>query len=432
MEESKLELIAEPFRTSLRQLITRCEQAGIEHELKTFLKKDYYLRIYLPSGRDKRIVYAFDLEAAQKLTQVEFEKYVFVEGFQSICCYRDSSIEAYIRLLRRTRIELLFSRLLNVPYDEMKKMKKEDLVLKVKHQVANENPITIIISQPTNTMLALTGRELDEESGLTIKIAGLKISNNDEAATILEKLANSLFFQIQSPPVIPLMLETYYETPLRFPVRVRGMKKAAKPLIGFPKYEYDRDPLNLYWYAKSAYEMPLLQFLAYYQALEFYFPTYSRKEASRTVANILKDPNFNPDRDVDVGKVISAALSKMGRGYVDEKQQLRATIQECVQNEEIREFIEERDYIKEHFKSDFRKLSPKKISIDNKEADLREQLAERLYDIRCGIVHTKAGEIEGERIIPFTEEESLLPVETDIIEFIARKVIIAGSRRLSI
>jgi hypothetical protein len=38
--------------------------------------------------------------------------------------------------------------------------------------------------------------------------------------------------------------------------------------------------------------MPLLQFLAFYQVIEFYFPTYSQAEAHRKLKAILKDPPF--------------------------------------------------------------------------------------------------------------------------------------------
>lgn len=431
MEESELESIAEPYRTSLRQLISRCDKAGIEYEWDTPFDEDTYpLFLYLPSGRDKRSVYAFDLKDAQKLNQVEFEKYVFVQGYESICSYEYGSIEAYIKLFGRIRPLVIFRRLLNISHDEIRKMKKEDLVFEVKHQFANENPIIIMISQPTNTMLVLAGRELDEGSGLTIKIRGLKISNNQEATTILEKLANSLFFEIRNTRGLPLMLEMYRE-PWVFPRLVISTRKAEKSPIVFPRYQYDVEPLNLYWYATSAYEMPLLQFLAYYQVLEFYFQIYSGKEIQVELTNILKDPQFNPDHHLDIGKVISTVQGKLGRGYGDERAQLRATIKGCVQNKEVRELMES-DNIKKHFNVDYKKLSPVKVSVENKELDLREQLAERLYDIRCKIVHTKADERVGERILPFTKEETLLMAEVNIIEFIARKALIAGSKKLVI
>ena len=430
MEESKLELIAEPFRTSLRQLIDRCERADIAYELEEIIKELHILRIYLTSGRDKRTVVVFDSEDAEKLSQVEFEKYVFIQGYESICCYQGGLIEAYIKLFGRIGADLIFSRLLNIPYNEIRKMKKEDLAFEVKYQVHNGNPIIITISQPTNAMLVLTGRKWDEGSGLAIKIRGLKISNNQEAATILEKLANSLFFEIRNTLGIPLMLKMYRE-PWFSPRLVISTRKDEKSPVVSPRYQYDVDPLNLYWYATSAYEMPLLQFLAYYQVLEFYFPIYSRKEVQAQVANIVKDPRFNPDHHLDINKVISAVLSQMGRGYGDERAQMRTTIKGCVQDREARELME-RDTIKEHFKDAYKKLSPVKVSIENRDLDLREQLAERLYDIRCRIVHTKSDETEKERILPFTEEETLLTFEVDIIEFIARKALIAGSKKLTI
>lgn len=435
MEESELELVPEPFRTSLRKLINRCEEAGIEYKIMKFpLKKEEerrYLRIHVQSGRDKRIIIVFDSEDAEKLNKVEFEKYVFIPRYEAICSFEYGLVEAYIKLFRLIRTDTLFSRLLNVPHHETRKMKKEDFVFEVRSQIQGKTPIIITISQPTSTALALTNRELDEESGLTVKISGLEITNSKEATDILEKLANSLFFEIRNGTGIPLMLEMYEEPWLlpKSPVFFTG--KLQKAPIAFPKYQYDVDPLNLYWYATSAYEMSLLQFLAYYQVLEFYFPVYSRMEVKADVANIVKDPQFNPDHDLDINKLISSVLSKMGRGYRDEKSQLLATIKGCVQDEEVRELMSSEN-IKTHFQKDYKKLSKIKVSIDNKDTDLREQLAERIYDIRCRVVHTKAEEIEKERILPFTEEEALLTVEVQIIEFLARKALISGSKKFSI
>lgn len=431
MQESKLESIDEPLRTLTRQLISRCERAGIDYELKRFLGEEYHLQIYLPSGREKREIWVWSLTDAQKISDSEFEKYVFVQGYQAICSYEYGSIEAYIKLFGGKRpqlIKLIFRRLLNIPYN--KELITEDLVFKVEHKIDDGNPIIITISPPTNNISVLTERRPDEGSGITIKMEGLKISNNAEATANLQKLANSFFFQILNAIGIPMMLEPYYgelRTYGRIPI-VR--RRAKKSLIAFPKYQYDTAPLNLYWCAASAFEMPLLRFLVYYQVLEFYFPIYSRKEAQIEVANILKDPGFNPDYPLDIGRVISA-VSKTVRGYGEERSQLRSTIRGCTQDKEVRELIDSSD-LKSHFRADYKKLSPVKISIDNKDLDLRDQLAERLYDLRCKIVHTKAEETQKERILPFTEEEALLTVELEIIEFIARKALIANSKKLSI
>jgi hypothetical protein len=433
MEESKLELFDEPFRGLLRQLISRCEKVGIEYELRGIRPKDSHIRflkILFPAGRDERAILIFTVEGAQKLNEIEFEKYTFLSGYQAICSYQDNTIEAYIKLYRSQWADFLFYKLLGVPLLEIKGMKKDDLSFEVRRQVHGKTPIVIDLSKPTEAILALSGRKPDEGADLTIKIRGLIVSNNQEATTALEKVANSLFFEIRNAIGIPLMLE-FYREPWSYPRLPILETRAKESPVVFPKYQYDTEPLNLYWYATNACEMPLLQFLAYYQVLEFYFPIYSGREVQAELTNILKDPQFNPDYHLDINKIISTVQARLGRGYGDERAQLRATIKGCVQNTEVSELLE-RDNIKEHFKIAYKKLSAVKVSIENKDLDLREQLAERLYDIRCKIVHTKVDEAEKGRILPFTKEETLLMDEVEVIEFIARKAIIAGSKKLVI
>jgi len=40
--------------------------------------------------------------------------------------------------------------------------------------------------------------------------------------------------------------------------------------------------------------VPLLQFLAFYQVVEFYYPMFSEKDAIHRLKIILKDPRFDP------------------------------------------------------------------------------------------------------------------------------------------
>jgi hypothetical protein len=62
---------------------------------------------------------------------------------------------------------------------------------------------------------------------------------------------------------------------------------------------------------------------------------------------------------------------------------------------------------------------------------MREQLADRIYDIRCRIVHTKE-DVKRGRIMPFTKEGVLLrQFDLPVIGTVANKVIIANSKKLS-
>jgi hypothetical protein len=403
-------------------IIERCERAGITHEID---QNAGSLDVYLPAGKRKRLVYLADYKETSGFAELQFERYRFVEGYESICCYEDGFIEAYVRTILKVSANFVLRHLLNEPYSASKK--SEQLTVELKHQTTKGATVSITIGKPSRTISLLTGRDEESTSDLTLTILGVSISSMDEAVRALEKLANSCFFEIRNNLGQVLMLEPYQEG-VRAPVF--RTKPKSYP-IDFPKYEYDLEPLTLYWYAASAYKLPLLQFLAYYQVLEFYFPLYSNAEVQSAVTNIIKDSTFDPNDPLDISKLVSVVIARSGRSYGGEKEQLRATIRACVQVEEVRKLCES-EAVRKYLKDNCRKLSPKKVSVDNKDLDLRDQLAERIYDIRCAIVHTKSEETQRQTILPFTEEESLLRVEVTILEFLARKALQAASKKLSL
>jgi hypothetical protein len=210
----------------------------------------------------------------------------------------------------------------------------------------------------------------------------------------------------------------------------RGSRRELKELE-FPRSEYDRDPISLYWYARSANGMPLLQFLAYYQTIEYYFPIYSLAEARRKIRNILKNPAFRAERDADVAKVLLAARATAS-GVGDERSQLRAALNECLEPGALREFLTDSEERQKFFSKKTDGLTNQKIQIGNADADLRNDAADRIYDIRCKIVHTKSGGRDGdvELLLPFSKEAELLYADIELIQYVAREVLVSGSSPL--
>jgi hypothetical protein len=239
-----------------------------------------------------------------------------------------------------------------------------------------------------------------------------------------------LFFQIDISFDLALMLQRQRQR-TNIPKNVQNLSEVD---VKFPANEYDKAPLDLYWYAKSATGMPLLQFLAYYQTIEFYFPVYSKIDFQRRVKNILKDPGFNSNRDADVGRLISAMRASGNIGFGDEKSQLKATIKECVDQDEIRAFLTLSDEKKNFFVSKTKGLTDQKISINNPQLDLRDEVAERVYDIRCKIVHTKNSfmDSESELLLPFSKEAELLYFDIELVQYIAQRALITGSTSMVI
>ncbi|MFC2045703.1 hypothetical protein ACFLUH_03390 [Chloroflexota bacterium] len=437
MEKDYFKLIPEPYKEDIKDIIDRCEDSSINY---SFIPDDVEephdcdLVLSIPRGRNKQDIRIQDAEDSELIRSIKFENYTFLERYEGICCYKDGTIEAIVRPIRNIPSRIVMRRLMNLNNKEFNKLNSKDSILALQGKTSDKDTIRVSIGAPTKEMLILGQSTFfgfeDEPDDLTIKITGVKIENNKDATTTLEKISNSLLFQINQVRRFPMML-TVHREPLRVFLGTGSSALDKTKMITFPKHEYDTEPMNLFWHAQSARQMPLLQFLAYYQVLEHYFPFYTNKEVQAEVKNILKEPDFDPDNARDMNRVIKSISSRTRKGYGEEKAQLSAAIRGCTQDEDIRDVLK-RDHILEYFKEEYKQLSTYKVTGNNKDIPLANQLSDRIYDIRCKIVHTKAEDVETEKILPFTRQEILLQVENEIMEFLASKTLIAGSKKLSI
>jgi len=107
----------------------------------------------------------------------------------------------------------------------------------------------------------------------TLQIINCEFESNEQAIKLLEKIAHSLFFQIDLNLALPLTLIKKTRTRSS---RRKQFIQSGKQLI-FPTTHIDVKAMSLYWYARSARAMPLLQFIGFYQVVEFFFPSFQRK-----------------------------------------------------------------------------------------------------------------------------------------------------------
>jgi len=174
--------------------------------------------------------------------------------------------------------------------------------------------------------------------------------------------------------------------------------------------------------------MPLLQFLAFYQAIEFYYPRFSQVEARKKLANILKDPTFRSNRDDHVDRLISAITISRSGAIGDERSQLRSVVNHCLDPSDLRTFLESDTDREAHVSGKAAKQRFHKIPLQNKDLDVRNDVADRIYDIRCRIVHTKsdARDSDLELLLPFSAEADLIAHDIDLVQFVAKSVLISA------
>lgn len=418
----ELEPVSQEAVAAIERIEARCKAATLPFERMSTPFAG--VRIGMRCGREVRWCYLASPERIIGFSDIEFEKWVFLSGYEAICSYEAGVIEAGFQQSDIVPTSFALRRLFDTaragaPFD----MSGVKLIL----GPPEDGLPTVEVSPPSEVFSKLAS---SQRQRLTLKLTGCNVAQHDKALSLLRRVAGPMFFQIDLLADVPIALERERR---RF-VGARKSRKAVdlRSALQYPKTEMDDAPLSLYWYGRSASRMPLLQFLAFYQVLEFYFPIYSQTEAQRKLKTILKDPTFRGDRDTDIVRLLSAIQVSRGGGYGDERSQLRATLLECIDASSLRDFLESDADRKEFYVGKDRVIQCHGIPLANASADLRGDVAERLYDIRCKIVHTKSDSqsADVEPMLPFSKEAEHLLFDIELVQYLARQVLIAGSRPL--
>lgn len=301
----------------------------------------------------------------------------------------------------------------------------------------NRNPWTIRIEGPNGVRVEIgTASPLMRAlnymptSALSFRVMGYVARRHSEAVEFLEQLKDDLAFELDLTHRVSFSLRRRFDGLPRTPSAGVTVVQATEPLPPrWPSSSYPRQPLALYWYGVSADGMPLLQYLAYYQVLEYYFPKFARGEALAQLKEELLDPRFRASDEEHLSRILQIASVNGGRRGT-EVEQLRATIHGCVSEANVESFITETAHRRKNLLEGkiLDGLAP--LNPSNKTVDIRSQLANRVYDIRCRIVHAKSdgGVTESPVLLPFSKDAEKLNADIQVIRFLAQKVLLAGGR----
>jgi hypothetical protein len=447
MEEGMLE--------AFEELKRRCEAAGLKCVEPDFdpeyiddpeYRLNLCMDISFPRGRNTWLVKVCGDITAQWFLQEPFEKYKMLEGFYASWSPEHQVIEC--DLVDCTSNSLLFSEdwwtfshaLRVLGLERSLDAEEESADPEERLEIGSDTGLSISIGPASNIhsmlsyLVEIFPLEDIEETiprSLTLRIEGVQATQHDDAVEVLERVGNSALFQFDLSFGLPLRLERQGD---RFSAFRWPAERSVDPLPPV-RFEYDKEAMSLYWHGKAASKLPLLQFLAYYQVLEFYFPVYSQIEAQRTLRNVLKDPTFNPMRDADLARLLEAIkIGSKGRSFGNESEQLEATIRHCVTVDDLRTFLISADESRYRFytSDDAKKLVKERIPVREESADHRSAVASRVYAIRNRIVHSKRGFENQEPLFPFDPRTQYLMHDIELMEFLARRVLIASSRSLQL
>jgi hypothetical protein len=360
-------------------------------------------------------------EQAEALLATSFEYFRLIPRYDAVLDLRDGSIEA--RITGRMRL------LTDEPHDGS---------VHFGHRMSasgGQGEMSIALDRASDVLI-LVG-EWRRRMGMMRKDAakppvvtfdGFGVKDADGARDLLESVGAGVLFELDLTHGLGARFALARERPTRRPA---DRPQTSPHLPEFPRNKYEPEPLQLYTYAREAIAMPLLEFLAYYQAIEFFFPRYSESALRRRVEKLVKHPGFSAHNDRDIGTLVEILREARERGFGSELDQLKETLRECIEPKELRDFIAADEERAQFFRDKRSRLTAATVALQDGAVDLRDRVASRIYDLRCKIVHAKdPGHERVDLLLPNSPEAQLIGHDIALVRLLAERVITASASPL--
>lgn len=452
LEQKKAELGEGEPRRKLEML---CQKKGIECSWTWYEPVGLRLRIGFPNGREKRWRYVSPEEAIDFIS-VEFPDFFYLGDFDAVFFVASQTIEVAIRARFSNQVfaEIPGVRKIDPAQSELPGL-EDDVDEEVRFGLrikpgdawvldfsptpdrpelkvqmgSGSREFTIVSDQRRRRMLARDRAPLPNGLGRfpTLRISGVQVTRHDDALDLLKRVSGAILFELDLQyGVTASIVPSFASEQARIGNKVRQERAQMPPRN--PQNQYPEKPLSLYRYGRSS-GIPLLEYLAYYQVLEYFFPSFSHRDTLEKLRNELLDPRFRVDDDSNLVRIIGLT-SGTGKGFGSEREQLRSTIAGCVTEGHLRGFIESSDVLREHFSGKQKIKDVTHLNLSDTRNDFLTAVANRVYDIRCRIVHTKDDGGAADLLLPFTKEAEDLGPDIELVKYLAQKVLIAGASRL--
>lgn len=426
----------------LQQLATRAAAAGLAARWGRYTGWDgqpegpYKLKIELPSGRRSRDV-VLSPDQAETFSPFVFERWIALTGYEAILDTDRQLIIAEVRLGGRTPLKKIPGAFASDQGDGNELHPSPESVRSVRSSLqdvyrlvvpAINSGLSIELYSPGPVEIAaLHGRQSSYGCGLTIH--GVRVTRHDDALDLLLDLSTSFFVDLDIGYGLTANLARSYDPDL-VPPDDYDNERPRGALPRFPTARHDRDAASLYLYGRQLTLVPLLEYLVYYQVIEYHMPTYARLATIGRLRNLLKDPGFDYSSDLALGRLLDA-VAPTGRTVMSERAQVAAAITACVDDAMITTFLEDRPAATKALSDKRRIPGVRLINARDRQTPLTVQVAERIYDLRCRIVHSKENDELVSPIRPFGPESRLMRRDLSLVRFIAQRVLIASSRPAS-
>ncbi|WFE23297.1 hypothetical protein O7621_08340 [Solwaraspora sp. WMMD937] len=254
----------------------------------------------------------------------------------------------------------------------------------------------------------------------SIKFRFTAASSVELAIKKAEKIAASLFFELAALGRHTLRL---HEPPKG---RRRRLPK-PQDYNKVPRYppQYVDPRASSFFVGAADAPTPLSAYLSYYQSIEYFLP-YSDE---RTTIDRLRREIFSPGFDLADNKSLLQLARAAGRqAGKSERESFQNLLNFALSSDKAEAvFSSVQDRFKDHFGRRGPISGVGEIHIQGKQAPLVSQIAARIYDLRCRIVHSKVdgGSTGTDPLFPTDPQVDQLQPDIELVQLVATEVITA-------
>ena len=262
---------------------------------------------------------------------------------------------------------------------------------------------------------------------MTIRIYNIKGRNIEEAEQISSSYIEDCMFQMSYLKDFPFrILENWpwhQDASMREPFIYDDSRSVNKHPL--PRARYSSDLIRFYQLGVSS-DIPVLQFLTFYQVLEYYFVRVSDEKLYKRMASRINNPNFSaiPER---LDSLIQDVINH--RKTSDETEMLKGVIEQYVNENEIVNFIKAYEkYLGEKIYTKKRKRFGVELEVKLDRGHVIGNVSKVVKTIRNALVHSSDHHERTERHVPFSESTKIVRDEIPLVRFLAERVIIGSAK----
>jgi len=421
----------------LATLAARARSTGLLHALAIVRGIDdgrTVLVLQFPAGESTRNLF-IDAKFVNEALESSFEEFEYLDSYDGIWSARQGRIEALIEYGRGGELA------------HYRAGPQEPRSLEARA----ESGAVVRVGKPSAEAIAmLDTRIVDSFRKLTLSIEGLSLGTCVEAEATLDTVGNSFLLQVEAViGDLPHLVTRYRRDPWTSSDWKGGLERSDETELVYPSPPLRIKPAKMYLYARRiSRDLPVVRFLAFYQVIEYFFPVYARMHIVEQLQVMLQSPKFDPHSAPDIEKLVDTIPSGGRRGLGNEFDQLRATLNRCVDIVKLRTLLDNgrQDHsIFAGLTSQSQPLGCRPLPIDHKcrqgkvastllpgtscrcDDALLKALAQRIYALRNRIVHAKEESECGEEepVFAFMPQADYLDADIELLSYIARNVLTA-------